>query len=315
MVLKRKRPLCPFCSLPSGSAVVLRKRFPAAPRPAPYTFERLPDGIGLLRFNSMSTDYESFARFLKDTFTALKTQPVKGLILDLRRNGGGNSALGFELINYITDKKFRMGGGTVWKVSESYKNWYHSDTAWAKRLTGSAWKKYLALPNGSMLRGKDKARRPGENPLHFSGPVALLIGPGTFSSANMTANAIRDYKLATVIGEPTGETANDFGEIAFFEMPSGKVGFSTSSKQFIRASGNAKDMNPVLPDILVKPDPKDAGDAVLEAARKWVNSNRLHFRSSYRRSLDGRRGRELSYKQHRVVIIFRPRVEKKQVLI
>ncbi|RYY98040.1 MAG: hypothetical protein EOO11_09220 [Chitinophagaceae bacterium] len=251
----------------------LRKRFPSAPKPASYTFERLPDGIGLLRFNTMSTDYAAFERFLKDTFTALQAAPVKGLIVDLRRNGGGNSALGFELIRYLTDKPFRMGGGSVWKVSASYKNWFQNDSTVRQRLGGnSAWKEYMALRNGKMIRSAgDKPQAPERNPLLFKGPVCVLIGPGTFSSANMTANAIQDYQLATLIGEPTGEPANDFGEIAFFETPHGKVSFMTSSKQFVRANGDANDMNPVLPDIYVKPEAGSKEDAVLEAARKWAN--------------------------------------------
>ena len=47
--------------------------------------------------------------------------------------------------------------------------------------------------------------------MRFDGPVAFLIGPGTFSSANILANSIGDFHLAELIGRDTAEIPNNYG--------------------------------------------------------------------------------------------------------
>jgi len=53
----------------------------------------------------------------------------------------------------------------------------------------------------------------------FGGETYVLIGPKTYSSANMFTNAISTYKLGTLIGRPTGERTNDFGEPSSLQRP------------------------------------------------------------------------------------------------
>ncbi|MGZ5222539.1 MAG: S41 family peptidase, partial [Chitinophagaceae bacterium] len=125
----------------------------------PYRFSRINDNIGYLDFRTMSTPYEPFAKFLEDSFTAIKQSPVKGLIVDLRKNGGGNSMLGYKLLTYITDKAFRMAGGSKWKVSDEYTQ---------SKMTGLTLaagkdrhiKKYLSMSDGEILTMESKAEKP-----------------------------------------------------------------------------------------------------------------------------------------------------------
>jgi C-terminal processing protease CtpA/Prc len=86
----------------------------------------------------------------------------------------------------------------------------------------------------------------------------------------MLSNVIKDYKLATIIGEPTGEAPNDYGELYWNKLPHTGLSFYTCSKQFIRANGGAADPNPVLPDIVIKQNPNNLKDEVLEFAKEWV---------------------------------------------
>jgi C-terminal processing protease CtpA/Prc len=96
----------------------------------------------------------------------------------------------------------------------------------------------------------------------------VLIGPNTFSSANMTANAIQDYHLATLVGEPTGEPVNDYGELIFLRLPNTGLSFATSTKQFVRANGDSKDPHPVLPKYTIADDPTTPQDEALEFVKK-----------------------------------------------
>ena len=254
-----------------AALMALRKNNPAPPT-EPYRFTRIDNNIGYLDFRSMSTPYEPFNKFLEDTFRSIKQNPINGLIIDLRRNGGGNSALGYRLITYITDKAFRMGAGSKWKVSEEYrtsKNSYLTTAA-----NGDSYvKKFLSMKEGEVLTMDSEAEKPGKNSLRYEGKVCVLIGPNTFSSANMTANAIQDYNLATLIGEPTGEPANDYGELYEGVLPNTKIKFVTSSKMFVRANGDAADKNPVLPHITIKQSTSGDKDDVLDFAVTWIKAN------------------------------------------
>jgi len=49
----------------------------------------------------------------------------------------------------------------------------------------------------------------------------------------MLSNAIKDYKLAILIGEATGKAPNDYGELYINKLPNTGLSFYTCSKQFI----------------------------------------------------------------------------------
>ncbi len=248
----------------------IRKKMPATGSSSPYTFSRLENNTGYLNFRSMR-DLDRFSVFLDSVFTEIKNNPVSGLIIDLRQNGGGNSALGEKLLSYITDKPYLMAAGTLWKVSEEYKAFIREQEKTNSVYASAGFQHYLKFENGKLI-GSDKLkpRKPAGNPLRYTGKTCFLIGPRTFSSANMLANAIKDFQLATLIGEPTGEPANDYGEMYWNKLPNTGFSFSTCSKQFVRANGDKDDPNPILPDITVKQDRASGKDDVLEYAKKWM---------------------------------------------
>lgn len=224
---------------------------------AAYTFEMRPDQVAYINYRNMTNMVsQPFESFLEKSFSAIREQKVKGLIIDLRENGGGNSAFGEMMAAYFTTKPYRFAGGMKWKVSEHYKAFI--------RKTGSNDSAYLSRPNGYLFTFNAKAKKHPVNPLRYKGKVAVLIGPDTFSSANMFADGIKTFGLAYVIGEPTAEPPNDFGEMFNFMLPNSHVIARASTKMFTRASNNEKDFNPVLPDKTVP------AKAALQAAVDWV---------------------------------------------
>ncbi|WP_082886513.1 S41 family peptidase [Flavisolibacter tropicus] len=238
----------------------------------PFTFERLENNIGYLNFRDMDRMYkQTFDTFLLKTFTAIQQQPVNGLIVDLRENGGGDSELGDNLLQHITDKPYRMSGGVVWKISQEYKNYIGKmDSAHQASMTH-----YTERKNGEFLTGGDNApEKPEYNGLRYKGKVCFLIGNHTFSSANMLAATVMDYKLATLIGEMSGEAPNDYGDIFPIKLPQTGMSCMTSSKQFLRPNGDKNDMNPVLPNIYVKQNAATNEDEVLQRAIQWVKQGK-----------------------------------------
>ncbi len=258
-------------SVLQARAAEVRKRTSASTTStAPYSFERMDGNIGYINFRSMR-DLPVFEKFLDSVFTEIKNKSMEGLIIDLRQNGGGNSVLGERLISYISDKPYRMGGGSRWKVSDEYKEFVREQAKTNQVYASGSFQQYLNRKTGDIIGGTaGKPQRPGKNGLRFEGRVAILTGPTTFSSANMLSNAIKDYQLATIIGEATGEPCNDYGELYWNKLPRTGLLFYTCSKQFIRANGDANDLNPVLPDIEVKQDPNSLKDDVLNYAKEWM---------------------------------------------
>lgn len=256
--------------LQARAAEIRKRTAVATTSTAPYSYERTAENIGYINFRSMR-DLSVFEKFLDSVFTDINNNPVEGLIIDLRQNGGGNSVLGERLIGYFSDKPYRMSGGSRWKVSDEYKAFIREQEKTNKVYASGSFQQYLNRTAGDIISSKEvRTHTPGRNKLRFHGKVAVLTGPNTFSSANMLSNAIKDYKLATIIGEATGEPCNDYGELYWTKLPSTGLLFYTCSKQFIRANGDAADLNPVLPDIEVKQDPNSLKDDVLNFTKEWI---------------------------------------------
>lgn len=236
--------------------------FLTAPVYSDYSFKYLDPKTAYLAINSLTATPDVFKNFLDSCFVSLQQVTTSKLIIDLRRNGGGNSKLAEILLGYITDKPFRMTGGVRWKVSQAYKDQLN------RNMNGKGPEKmdyYFNAANGSILADTSIKIMSAEiNPLRYHGEVFVLIGKRTFSSANMLANTIQDFKLASLVGEPSGEPANDYGELITLTLPNTGFSFSTSTKQFIRANGDSNDVQPVLPQYKVADNLSTSHDEVID---------------------------------------------------
>jgi len=227
---------------------------------APYSFEIINDKLGYLDFVSMKNP-EVFDRYIDSCIKLMNSKGIDSFVIDVRNNSGGNSQLADILISYFnTDKSYALWGGRYWRISNEYKQYL--------RENGDAGHDYLTKKTGTVWHsaGCDK-RKPFSNDTRFSGRVFLLTGPFTFSSANMLADGIKTYQLATIIGEPTGENTNDFGETYRFTLPHSKVVMQVSTSYDIGADCQRHEHHPVNPDILIKTSLEDrfAGrDKVME---------------------------------------------------
>ena len=256
----------------------MNKMLAAGSRSAePYTYRLLPEGFACINYRQMvNPAMNPFDSFLNRSFKDMQLHQARGLIIDLRENGGGNSQMGEMLLRYFNTKPYRLSSGMKWKVSTHYKKYIE---LMKEKYDGGTAAFYLALKNGD-VQTFDQIQLKKSNPASyfFNGPVVVLTGPNTFSSANMLADGIRSFQLATVIGEPTGEPGNDFGEMFHFMLPRTQIIARASSKMFRRADGDEKNFQPILPDILVHPV---AGkDAVMEAAVRFLQERYISNKPS-----------------------------------
>jgi C-terminal processing protease CtpA/Prc len=118
--------------------------------------------------------------------------------------------------------------------------------------------------------------RPGPNPLRFDGPVYLLCGLYTFSSALGCAQEAKDYGLATIVGQETSPVSHT-GQVYQGYSPRIGVQFQFTTKYF--AEPNYAPMQGVVPDVTIVPTEADIRanhDPVLDYAVKAI----LHGKSA-----------------------------------
>ena len=230
-----------------------------------FSFRIIDQKIGYFNFRNMSGDHQVLDRFLDSIFTEMNTRKIEVFAVDLRQNSGGNSLLGDLLLSYITRKAHSQMGTKYWKISQAYKDNLvkngNNGHPYLQKENGSTWQQGNCSAHAPMFRVDSV----------FSGKVYFITGPFTFSSANMLADAVKQYQLATLIGEPTGESTNDFGETMVFELPATKIRMQTTTSFEVGADCDKSHNKPVAPDILIpnRIEEKIQGrDPVMEYLRK-----------------------------------------------
>jgi Periplasmic protease len=230
-----------------------------------YSYKILPDNIGYIEFNSFN-DLDKFKTFLDSTFRSIEHNNVRDLIIDIRKNGGGNSSLGDEIMQYISKTDFKMADSCIIKISnelinKKQLNWIDS----AKRVAGSLY--------NSHDTSKTKLR---ENSLRFKGKSYLLIGGNTFSSATMFACSFQCYNVGKIIGTETGGLTACFGDVYSFELPNTKLNMGVSYKKFYNACG-IDNRRGVIPDYIIEnsfEDERKGIDRVLKFTIDLIEQNK-----------------------------------------
>ena len=253
------------------SLLVLASRGAAGRTVTPnFTYETLSPGVGYMNFRSMAGDPSAFGASVTDMFRRVAADSEQTLIIDLRSNGGGDSRLGDELLRHLTTKAYRTSAVKQWKMSAEYrayfKTWISAPLRWLRVWNFSSLGRQLMHgPDGKIVNLPEKeTAHPAAEPF-FTGNVCVLIGRLTFSSAVDLADAIKTYKLATLVGEETGGRPNGFGEAYIFRLPKSQLAVSVSSARFVRASGDTSDHRGVVPDIAAGPSELAASTLSIQA--------------------------------------------------
>lgn len=153
-----------------------------------YWYEYLPDHKTLyLNYNRcQQMPDKPFQAFAAEVWKAIEEGGAERLVIDLRRNGGGNS---------------------------------------------SVFDPFIAA-----LSQHARLNQPGK--------VFVLIGRATFSSAYLNALRLKRETKALLVGEPTGQKPNHFGEVREFSLPHSKLVIRYSTKFFQTMDGDPPTLNP-----------------------------------------------------------------------
>lgn len=179
-------------------------------------------------------------RTVEEVFRTIALRKPRALILDLRGNGGGNSAMSDVLLRHLTRKKVRSYSRIDLKVSpetiERFPEWFEGASASV----------------GQVLVATSSLYPLERTPHLFSGRLYVLTDGGTFSSAADFAAIVKGFGLGTLVGYETGGLAQGFGDVITRHLSRSDLPYGVSCKQFfapVPAPGD--DRHGVRPDVAV----------------------------------------------------------------
>jgi C-terminal processing protease CtpA/Prc len=245
-----------------------------APRLGEYLDEKKRDLLESRTFNNNITyvalnsfSDEKIYPLFEDLVPSLKK--AKGIILDLRNNGGGDDGIAFSILKHFIKDTVMIGSSSTVRILDPYlkaigKYVNTADTA-GQTDKRDAW----LLHNGYAVYGKPGTWRskikPGTEKIQA--PVVILIGRNTASAAEDFLIAADNQKHITYVGEATnGSTGMPYR----FDLPGGgsaricvKRDTYPDGREFVGYG--------IQPDIKIVAKVKDYlenKDVVLEAALK-----------------------------------------------
>ncbi|MFE0174943.1 S41 family peptidase [Streptomyces sp. NPDC059002] len=185
------------------------------------SYADLPGGQGYLRisgFAGYDTKNPSYAaqlaqldKALDTVLTRERTASLKGLIIDLRVNGGGSDALGLHIAERLTDTPY---------------------LAYRKRT--------------QYTRPQPVPVRPAKDTPRYAGPVALLTGGSTVSAGETFTQALMDRPGRTVrIGE---STQGVFSDVLQRKLPNG-MAIWLPNEEFLTRTGRTFDGTGIPPHL------------------------------------------------------------------
>lgn len=224
------------------------------------------DDIAYVGLNSFSdpTINDLFENILPELYKAKK------IIIDLRKNGGGNSDIGRNILEYLTKDSLLYGSRSQSRMHIPTLKAWGQWTNEADTLNNvEAKRTYLAYRDELYHQFPYNADTVKLNKKRIIVPTALLISTNTASAAEDFLIYADNQEHMIKIGEPSfGST----GQPYHFEMPGG--GFArVCTKKDTYPSGKEFVGIGILPDLKVKKSMVaylENRDPVLEAAVKYL---------------------------------------------
>jgi len=211
-------------------------------------FGLLDHSIGYLRITAFYgytgvDNYESELHELRSALDEIftETNKLKGLLIDVRLNHGGDDPLGLEIASRLSSTRYL-----------AYSKVARNNVDGPLRFTA---------PQETWV---EPSTRPG-----FQGPVALLTGPDTVSAGEtFTMALLGRMPHVTRIGL---NTQGVFSDVLKRTLPNGWI-FHLPNEVYLTRDGKAFDATGVPPDFQVKffsaEDLRIGRDAALEAAER-----------------------------------------------
>lgn len=213
------------------------------------TLTWIGDDIAMIRINSFSRGYE-IENINKLMGEAAK---AKGVIVDLRNNGGGAVSNLAHLMGLFIDSNEPVGTFVNRQMMAGYLREKAVETASVTEI--AAW-------------GTSKYRPRTPSIARYTGKVAVLINRGSASASEIFSAAMKDVRGAEIVGQASrgAVLASVYGRLA------GGFEIQYPISDYVTIKGIRLEGNPVEPTLKVEAGRGQEGDAVLEAAVQSLRS-------------------------------------------
>jgi carboxyl-terminal processing protease len=203
-----------------------------------------PLRLGVIDLPSFYADLEDRKSTRKSTTTdvakllkRLKEEKVAGVILDLRRNGGGSLEEAINLTGLFIKE------GPVVQVKD---------------------------PNGDITVDEDK-----DSSVLYEGPLVVLTSRFSASASEILAGALQDYGRALIVGDSSTHGKGTVQTLLrlhqLLRIPNEMGALKITIRKFYRASGSSTQLKGVVPDIILPSlnNHAEVGEASLPNALAW----------------------------------------------
>jgi hypothetical protein len=232
----------------------------------------------LLQRYTFKNGREGFQDYLTGIFKTISDKKIKNLIIDIRKNGGGNQGVEDDLLSFLIEKEYQKYK-YVEVPSFTYSFLEYTNYKGEKDLLINELKKeFYQETDGRILNLKSAYQGQKPNINSFKGNVYILIGGLSFSGASEFAALAKNHTNAKFIGEETGGGyyGNTSGNYLFVTLPHSDLEVRLPLQKFIvqeKENSGIPFGRGVLPDHEVQPTIDqylNGFDAEMEFTKKLI---------------------------------------------
>lgn len=188
--------------------------------------------VAYLKIKNFSTGKTK--KVYEEVFTKIKEKQSKTLIIDLRDNPGGRLNEIQKLYSYLVTEEFKfINEPEVTSRTSLFSNYFNQLPIISYPITVPLYPVFATVLVSKTKKKEDgkfyykiKSSKPMEaNPLHFDGPVYVLINGGSFSASCIISSNLQATGRAVFVGEETGGAFNGTvaGRMPLLELPNSKL--------------------------------------------------------------------------------------------
>ena len=237
-----------------------------------WSFDIMENGIGYLKLGTFDDFGFSFEwkDFLSETFKQIRKEGVDKLILDIRWNEGGHDEIIGYLAGFLGKKNMQLVRRedhlAFDKIPEELRPYM---STWSPRFYDLSSEVQSTSEGYFIWKDQEEDKVP-LLPRRFEGEVYLLTNGANSSASFFLAEAAKENKLATLIGEETGGNRKGIngGMMFFVHLPNSKIHFD------IPVIGMFSEELPdegIVPDYLVKTNAESIANGIDPALQKALS--------------------------------------------
>jgi hypothetical protein len=233
-------------------------------------------------FENYKYQYD-FNKFFRESFTEFKQKNGKNLIIDVRKNEGGNTSDVMKLIKFLTPKPIEFKDiQNTWaflKIDSTLEN-YVDNKDWAKYWFNKKAENFTLLPSGQYKdKNLDKIINIEPEKELVPANIYLLTSPTNSSATYILVDIFKTHHLATIVGQTTGGNQKGITASAMFFMllPNTKIEVDVPLIGTDYAVAQTRPDAGISPDVYVKPnitDIKNDIDTEMEVVKKLISEKK-----------------------------------------